>query len=47
MGIDTSSIKFVHAKDTPVSAVTALMMKASKERIFVVFKVCALALICM
>jgi hypothetical protein len=40
MGIDTNSIKFVYAKDTPVSAVTALVMKASKERIFVVFKVC-------
>jgi hypothetical protein len=39
MGVDTSSIKFVHAKDTPVSAVTALVMKASNERIFVAFKV--------
>jgi hypothetical protein len=39
MGIDTRNIKFVNAKDTPVSAVTALVMKAANERIFVVFKV--------
>jgi hypothetical protein len=39
MGIDTQSIKFIQARDTPVSAVTALVMKAANERIFVVFKV--------
>ncbi|WIA37254.1 hypothetical protein OEZ86_014200 [Tetradesmus obliquus] len=38
MGMDTKSIKFIHAKDTPVSAVTALVMKAANERIFVAFK---------
>lgn len=38
MGIDTKSIKFVNARDTPVSAVTAVVMKAANERIFVLFK---------
>lgn len=43
MGIDTESIKFMKAKDTSVSTVTAMVMKAADERIFVVFKVCRAA----
>ncbi|KAF6254329.1 Alpha/Beta hydrolase protein [Scenedesmus sp. NREL 46B-D3] len=38
MGIDTRSIKFIIARDTPVSKVTALILKAADESIFVVFK---------